>query len=512
MRSRCSNAGVRNKEGELLRRWCVENYKNIKSNEASNVSARGCTANSATVAKAPVECINLNLHCYRYKETPVGASMEDDKVPRENCEGSEDKKSDEESSAPQPSTSNGASRPTQKKKKQTKKTSRSCNIDTSENDEREGCSNFTSTPKKRRLPRKSLGAPKRGINLRKASTEELNSAKKRLDGGLNVGLSPDTSSDELSGRPVREGEVNVEGGGEIENMPEFDTTSSSIMSELRAILEEYNQNQSSPQWDSSDPDVTGFLVGLLGEQNDKLSTAFEVSDMIRNELVERAERTGARALSWDLSSFNKVGGSGTITSVWRRLKSDSLVRGCKRSLSLDSNETSDSPKKLKISLDLSGTCDLINNIELSREEEASLVASDIDLSREADVSVVASDVEDESVRDMCMNGSMHEQSGVDVILQPVVDALGINEHLGVEEILQPVDGGNGQLVVPDGQWVVPDPDDSYSDGINVSDHSSMPQLATTESNTSYGSEYISGHGSEYISGQDSGVVEEASRC
>ena len=159
-----------------------------------------------------------------------------------------------------------------------------------------------------------------------------------------------------------------------ENFPEFDTTSSSIRSKLRAILEDLNQSQDSPVWESSDPDVTKFLIGLINDQRDKFSNPFQLADNIKRELVRKAEDTGARALSWDLSQFDKVGGRGTIRSVWNNLKSDNLVGGKKRCLSKDSSD-SDDPKKPRLSLNLSGTCEMINNIELEEEVNEKLILS-----------------------------------------------------------------------------------------------------------------------------------------
>ena len=222
--------------------------------------------------------------------------------------------------------------------------------------------------------------------LRPSSRWEPDLAKKRLDGGLHTELSTDSSIEPGERQIEEEGQVGAikdegkRGNDEecCENLPEFDTTSSSILSEIRAILDENNIDQTSHKWESSDPDVTGAILGLLGGNTEKLSNPFQLSDRIRNELVDRAERTGTRALSWDLPSFNKVGGRGKLTSAWNRLKADSCVRGRKRALSSDSSEASDESKKFKITLDVSGTCEMINNIELSQGEEENLVASDVE--------------------------------------------------------------------------------------------------------------------------------------
>ena len=120
--------------------------------------------------------------------------------------------------------------------------------------------------------------------------------------------------------------------------------------------------------------MTGLLVGLKGDNSEKYSNPFQLSDKVKRELILRAEIAGGRALSWDFSHFDKIGGKGTLQAVWKRLKSESLIRGEKRSLSTDSDEEGEA-KKAKISLNNSGTCELINNIELDYAENESLAAS-----------------------------------------------------------------------------------------------------------------------------------------
>ena len=112
-----------------------------------------------------------------------------------------------------------------------------------------------------------------------------------------------------------------------------------------------------------------------------MSNPFQMSESVRSELVRMAEQSGSRAITWNLSYFNKVGGRGTLTSVWNRLKSMCLVRGEKRSCPSDSDDCDDR-KKFKQSLNLSDTCDLINNIELQGENELSREVTDSDRSRD----------------------------------------------------------------------------------------------------------------------------------
>ena len=120
--------------------------------------------------------------------------------------------------------------------------------------------------------------------------------------------------------------------------------------------------------------MTKFLRGLIGNQNDKSSNPFQMSESVRRDLVTRAEEAGARAMSWNMSDFDKIGGRGVIRRMWNGLKSDGLVCGIKRSVSVDSDECEEN-KKFKLSLNLSGTCELIDNIELAAGGDDSLSVS-----------------------------------------------------------------------------------------------------------------------------------------
>ena len=236
----------------------------------------------------------------------------------------------------------------------------------------------TSTPKKK-LKLKVGGAPKRRKQERKVPSlvpKVLEEAKKKLDSGRFVSLSPDSSFD------VSEAVVNEDDEGEAREPLEFESLDSSVLSELHVILNDLNSPQVSPDWDSSDPDVTRLLLGLMGETGEKISNPFDLAENVRRELVARAERAGTRALSWDFSHFDKVGGKGTVMSMWRRLKSDERVGGKKRSMSSVSDEEATERKKLKLSLNISDTCNKIQEIELSLQAEKSAVLSILDYSRE----------------------------------------------------------------------------------------------------------------------------------
>ena len=79
-------------------------------------------------------------------------------------------------------------------------------------------------------------------------------------------------------------------------------------------------------------DLEGALISILGTGKGILSTPFQLIEKIRRELVRRAEVTGNRAMEWNMTSFDNVGGKGTLRSVWNRLNSSGMVKGRKRDL------------------------------------------------------------------------------------------------------------------------------------------------------------------------------------
>ena len=58
-----------------------------------------------------------------------------------------------------------------------------------------------------------------------------------------------------------------------------------MLSELRVMLSDLGSLHGSPVWEGSDPDVTKFLVGLVGDDVEKLSNPFELANSVRRELV-----------------------------------------------------------------------------------------------------------------------------------------------------------------------------------------------------------------------------------
>ena len=103
------------------------------------------------------------------------------------------------------------------------------------------------------------------------------SARLLLDEARQISLGPESSFDETkapledSERVIQDGVqavlnqiggLSLREGHELhdDQLLEFDTTSSSILSKLRGILDGLNHDSDEPEWDSSDPDVTKFLI------------------------------------------------------------------------------------------------------------------------------------------------------------------------------------------------------------------------------------------------------------
>ena len=239
----------------------------------------------------------------------------------------------------------------------------------------------TSTPKKK-IPERRARAPRvkrRRARVPQKQTKQM--AKVVLEEARQVALEPDSSFDGLE----KQSDGSRSSNQGLEQLPEFDSTSSSVLNELRVILEDLDQGRDDPTWDSTDPDVTNFLVGLVNDPDEKFSNPFQLTESVRRELIQRAEASGARALSWDLPDFDRIGGNGMIRRVWSNLKADGKVTGMKRSIS-DDSVGDDTTKKLRLSLNLSGTCDRIENIELAARGENSMVDSFVhaDYEREFD--------------------------------------------------------------------------------------------------------------------------------
>ena len=121
--------------------------------------------------------------------------------------------------------------------------------------------------------------------------------------------------------------------------------------------------------DSSDPVIESVIMSLT-EREAMFSNPFELADHIREALVNQAEQSGSRALSWTLGDFDRIGGKNTLRTIWDNLKFERRVIGVKRKMS-DNGEEEES-KRLCRSLDLSGTCGRLSEIQLRSDSSETL--------------------------------------------------------------------------------------------------------------------------------------------
>ena len=198
----------------------------------------------------------------------------------------------------------------------------------------------------------------------------LDKIKKKLDEGLNVSLSPSS----MSSAPEAESRPSMNGEGSVDI--QFDTMTSSVAAELRNMLSDFDDSQSEVDWrDLSDPDLEGALINLVGPCENKLSSPFQLTDRIRRELIRRAEQAGSRALDWSMSSYDKIGGEGTLRSVWIRLKDGCKVGGRKRRANGRQVGAGKEGKRIKECLNISSTCSRLMEILLSPSRSTDRAAS-----------------------------------------------------------------------------------------------------------------------------------------
>ena len=143
---------------------------------------------------------------------------------------------------------------------------------------------------------------------------ELERVRRRLDEGVNISLSPSSDTETDKEGDAAGDRIDMHGTDEI---PQFESMSSSIIEELQGLLSDLSNDEIS--WHSaSEPDVDGALLDLAGQGS--IANPFQLAVRVKRELLRRAQASGSRAPEWDMSSFDKVGGSGTLRSVWNRLK------------------------------------------------------------------------------------------------------------------------------------------------------------------------------------------------
>ena len=290
-------------------------------------------------------------------------------------------------------------------------------------------STVTSTPLKLKVRRRVKMMRKR--KLMRKPQGSLDKIKKKLDEGLNVSLSPSS----MSSAPEAESRPSMNGEGSVDI--QFDTMTSSVAAELRNMLSDFDDSQSEVDWrDLSDPDLEGALINLIGPCENKLSSPFQLTDRIRRELIRRAEQAGSRALDWSMSSYDKIGGEGTLRSVWIRLKDGCKVGGRKRRANGRQVGAGKEGKRIKECLNISSTCSRLMEILLSpsrsTDRAASVTSDTVDrasVSHDDEVEsaqvVLVSDTE-ESLPGLTSSerGSTSSDSGMSMTVGQVTDLCG----------------------------------------------------------------------------------------
>ena len=147
-------------------------------------------------------------------------------------------------------------------------------------------------------------------------------------------------------------------------MSDLDDQNANSVSQSNDLLV---QDSSHGMGSSQDPIMEDFLLGMVPREQG-FNNPFQVAEGLRNEMVRQAEQSGRRAIEWNLSSFDRVGGENTLRRVWASLKSQNRISGVKRraedNTDTSSDERASSPKKLRVSLNVSSACERLNSILL----------------------------------------------------------------------------------------------------------------------------------------------------
>ena len=153
-----------------------------------------------------------------------------------------------------------------------------------------------------------------------------------------------------------------------------------------------------------DPDFEQVIIGLLDREK-LFCNPFQLSRHVQEMLAAQASQAAARAITWSMVDFERVGGNGTLRTVWNALKDENRVKGLKRPHSEGDAEENKEEKRMCCSLDLSGTCHRLQLIDIvsegsscSVERDGSGSESELDISRlleetrdRGDVSVMLED-------------------------------------------------------------------------------------------------------------------------
>ena len=181
---------------------------------------------------------------------------------------------------------------------------------------------------------------------------------------------------------------------------------------------------------------------ILGLTHRTLSfnNPFVLAQHIQQTLIQQAEQAGSRALEWDISQFDKIGGKNTLRTVWASLKEEQRTKGLKRQVDLDSSTESyyeDDRKRVCRSLGLSGTCDRLGEINLDSSSdgiERLRVRSSSDTS--IDISLLLDETEDHGEVDRMLEGA-------NILLDEVAELIPDLERSSSEAVTDS-DSGNSE--------------------------------------------------------------------
>jgi len=174
-----------------------------------------------------------------------------------------------------------------------------------------------------------------GMYVRKAKRDML---RKKLEEVATIGLSPSSSEPE-NNTVYQSNEVG------------FDSMSSGTEEFILKLLDEDSNtsNNSNLSWgNSTDPSLDSCIIGLA-DPSRQFHNPFELTEDINQEITRRSVAVGSRSLEWSLSSYDRIGDSNTLRSMWSKLKDKKRVRGRKRHASKDI-ESHYERKKLRESL------------------------------------------------------------------------------------------------------------------------------------------------------------------
>ena len=144
------------------------------------------------------------------------------------------------------------------------------------------------------------------IQRRCINKEDLEAAKARLDEGRFVELSQESYQESSDGSdknqsaasekknnqtPENDSNVSAANVGSGSTGVEFETLNSSVLEELRSLLSDSSSAQDNNECDGSDPNITKFLIGLVGDSESKITNPFDLADRVRREMITRAEET-----------------------------------------------------------------------------------------------------------------------------------------------------------------------------------------------------------------------------